>query len=43
MRIVGRNPDIDVKKGKIILKGTGDQYKGKTYDTDLDADDFLTE
>lgn len=32
---VGKNPDIDVRNGKIILKGTGSN-KGKSYQTDLD-------
>jgi RHS repeat-associated protein len=39
-RVVGRNPDIGVENGKIILKGNG-PFKNKTYRTNLDADDYL--
>lgn len=37
---VGGNPDIEVIGGKILLKGTG-LFKGKSFDTDLNASDFF--
>ena len=39
-KIVGRNPDIVVKEGSIILRGTG-PYSGKIYQTGLKALDFF--
>ena len=39
-KTVGRNPDIIVKGGKIILKGVG-QFKGKVIETGLKAADFF--
>ncbi len=39
-KVVGRNPDIIIKKGKIVLKGNG-PYKGKTFETGLDFGDFF--
>ncbi|MBH2005014.1 MAG: RHS repeat-associated core domain-containing protein [Sphingobacteriia bacterium] len=39
-KIVGRNPDIAVENGMVILKGTG-PYKGKTFSTGLDATKYF--
>ncbi len=38
---VGNNPDVKVDNGKIRLTGTADQFKGKTFNTDLDAEDYF--
>ena len=40
-KMVGTNPDITVVNGKIVLQGTGPGYKGKTFNTNLNANDFL--
>ena len=40
-KIVGSNPNITVVNGKIVLQGVGDGFKGKTYNTGLNAIDFL--
>ncbi len=41
-KIVGTNPDISVISGKIILQGAKDSpFKGKTFNTGLNAIDFL--
>lgn len=37
---VGTNPNINVKKGNIILEGQG-PFKGKTFETNLKAKDYL--
>lgn len=37
---VGSNPDIKVMSKKIVLTGTGD-FKGKSFITELSADDYL--
>jgi len=37
---VGRNPDIKVEGGKIVLHGTG-PFRGKTHDTGLNPDNFF--
>lgn len=37
--IVGKNPDIKIIDGEIILQGTGD-FKGKTFKTGLSIDNF---
>ena len=37
---VGKNPDIIVEKGEIILKGTG-PFAKKTFNTGLKAIDFF--
>ncbi|MDZ8070038.1 MAG: putative Ig domain-containing protein [Nostoc sp. DedQUE08] len=37
---VGKNPDIKVVNGKIVLTGTG-QFKGKSFKTDILASDFF--
>ncbi|MEM6730278.1 MAG: hypothetical protein AAF658_01910 [Myxococcota bacterium] len=37
---VGKNPDIEVVRGKINLRGTG-PFKGQTVNTDLRASDYL--
>ena len=37
---VGKNPNINIKKNKIILEGQG-PYKGKSLETDLDPDDYF--
>jgi hypothetical protein len=37
---VGSNPDIKVISKKIVLTGTGD-FKGKSFVTELSADDYL--
>jgi hypothetical protein len=39
--VVGDNPDIGVEGGKIILKGVEQSFKGKTFNTGLDAEKFL--
>jgi len=39
-KVVGRNPDIMIKEGLILLKGTG-PYSGKIYQTGLKALDFF--
>jgi len=39
-KIVGRNPDIFIDKGQIILRGTG-PFKGKSFPTGLDPTDFF--
>jgi len=40
--MVGTNPDVTVINGKIVLQGTKDSpFKGKTYNTGLNANDFL--
>ena len=38
-KIVGKNPDITISKGEIVLQGTGD-FKGKSFKTGLSIDDF---
>jgi hypothetical protein len=40
-KIVGGNPDITIVNGKIVLQGTGGGFRGKTYNTGLNANDFL--
>ncbi|MGB7415978.1 MAG: RHS repeat-associated core domain-containing protein, partial [Thermosynechococcaceae cyanobacterium] len=41
---VGKNPDIKVVNGKIQLKGSSTgPFKGKSYNTDLNASDFFAE
>jgi hypothetical protein len=40
--IVGTNPDTKVIGGKIVLVGAGLEFKGKNYQTDLDAGDFFS-
>jgi len=40
-RIVGDNPDIKVVKDKIVLSGRGDRFKGKEFETGLNAADYL--
>jgi hypothetical protein len=40
-KIVGGNPNITVVNGKIVLQGVGGVFKGKTYNTGLNANDFL--
>lgn len=37
--IIGDNPDIDIEKGKVILKGRGD-YRGRSKNTGLTPNDF---
>jgi hypothetical protein len=37
---VGTNPNINVRKGNIILEGQG-TFKGKTFETTLKAEDYL--
>ena len=37
---VGRNPDIKIVNGKVVLEGQG-PYRGKTYETGLSASDFF--
>jgi RHS repeat-associated protein len=37
---VGKNPDIIIEKGQIILKGVG-PFKGKTFPTSLDPLDYF--
>lgn len=37
---VGRNPDIKIVNGKVVLEGQG-PYRGKTYETGLSANDFF--
>ena len=39
-KYVGRNPDIHIEEGKIILRGTG-QFKKREFPTNLDASDFF--
>ncbi len=39
-KVVGRNPDIIIRNGKIILKGNG-TYRGKIFETGLDFGDFF--
>ena len=39
-KVVGTNPDITVKEGLIILKGTG-PYSGKVYQSGLNVLDFF--
>lgn len=39
-KVVGYNPNINIKNGKIILEGVG-PFKGKSFKTDLDASDFF--
>jgi len=39
-RIVGRNPDIKIVNGRIRLTGNG-PFKGKSFNTGLDASDFF--
>lgn len=39
-KVVGKNPDIGVQDGKIILNGVG-KYKGKSINTGLNAEDFF--
>lgn len=39
-KTVGRNPDIVIESGKIILKGTG-PFKGKLFPTGLNPSDFF--
>ena len=39
-KFVGKNPDISVEKGMIVLSGTG-PFKGKTFKTILNASDFF--
>jgi hypothetical protein len=41
-KVVGTNPDITVVNGKIVLQGSKNSpFHGKTYKTDLNANDFL--
>lgn len=40
-KVVGDNPDVDIKNGKIILKGTLSGFKGKTYETGLESSLFF--
>lgn len=40
-KVIGKNPDITVESGKIVLKGTGGGFRGKTYNTGLSASDFF--
>ncbi len=40
-KMVGRNPDIKIVGGKIRLTGTG-PFKGKSFNTGLNASDFFT-
>jgi hypothetical protein len=40
--VVGTNPDVKVIGGKIVLVGAGAEFKGKSYETGLDADDFFS-
>ncbi len=39
-KVVGRNPDIKIVGGRIRLTGTG-PFKGKSFNTGLDASDFF--
>ena len=39
---VGKNPDVRVVRGEIVLRGTG-PFKGKIYKTGLDAEEFFPE
>lgn len=41
-KIVGKNPDIVVEKGTIVLKGTG-QYSKKSFNTGLRATDYFSD
>ena len=38
--IVGTNPDVSIRNGKIILIGQG-EHKGKTFETGMDANRFF--
>ena len=40
-RYVGRNPNISIKRGEIILKGTGQGFKGKEFPTGLKGENFF--
>jgi RHS repeat-associated protein len=40
-KVIGDNPDITVVNGKIVLQGTKPGFKGKTFNTELNANDFL--
>jgi hypothetical protein len=42
VKIVGDNPDIQVNSDKIILIGVASKFRGKSYETDLDASSFLS-
>jgi hypothetical protein len=39
-KVVGKNPDIVIEKGKILLRGTG-PFKNKIFPTGLDVTDFF--
>ncbi|GEM_PF-3770226 len=39
-KTVGKNPNINIKSGNIILEGQG-PFKGKTFTTSLKANDYL--
>ena len=40
-KFVGKNPDIFIQKGNVMLKGTHSSFKGKVFDTGLKAKDFF--
>ncbi|MBK8886133.1 MAG: hypothetical protein IPN46_06075 [Saprospiraceae bacterium] len=41
VKIVGKNPDVFVQNGTIILKGTGSTFSNKIYNTGLNSVDFF--